>query len=67
MDGTLDPSPNAQTKDGSGGDGARPTPLREAAEQREEGETPGTPQKAEGGAAGPAPPEASGRTPTVRT
>ncbi|CAM9705832.1 unnamed protein product [Pylaiella littoralis] len=68
MDGTLDLITNAQSKNGSGGDGVRP--LGEAAEQ---GEAPGTPQRAEGGApqragggaAGPAPPEASGRTPTA--
>ncbi|CAB1120545.1 unnamed protein product [Ectocarpus sp. CCAP 1310/34] len=60
MDGTLDPITNAQSKTVSGGDGIRP--LREAAEQ---GETSDTPQRAEGGAAGPAPPEASGRTPTA--
>ena len=60
----LGSSPDAQSKDGSDGDGARP--LREAAEERQERETPGTPTKAAGGAAGPGP-EAGGRIPTVRT
>ena len=65
MEVTSDSSPHAQSKDGSDGDGARARP-REAAEERHEGEPPGTPTRAAGGATGPAP-EASGCTPTVRT
>ena len=65
MDVASDSSPHGQSKDGSDGDSARARP-REAAEERQEGEPPGTPTRAAGGATGPAP-EASGCTPTVRT
>ncbi|CAN0311822.1 unnamed protein product, partial [Ectocarpus sp. 4 AP-2014] len=64
MDGTLDSSPNSPSPDDFGGDGARPTPLREAAGQQAE-DTPGTPERVGGGSAGPAPPETSGRAPTA--
>ena len=78
VDGTLDPSPNPQSSGVSGGDGARPTPPREEAPEQQAGDTPRapeqqagdtprTPQRGGGGSAAPAPPEASGRAPTVRT